>query len=189
MLNDMSVRFSDYLAANVSLSETDQIKIRYTFQMIFGDLTKLLILMAFFQVTGKLLPFLLAFLALQWIRPFTGGIHLKTYWGCLVFSIVAFSIAIFLKESIPMGPAFHCLVLGTCMVAIHVIGPQPGKGRPNYSIEQINRFKRLSLWFLISHIVLVMTMKNNPYSDIATWVVLIQTLQLLFKKGGLSNET
>lgn len=189
MLEAMSIRFSDYLAANVPLSESDQMKIRYSFQVMVGDSTKFVLLAIGASAFDRLLPFTLAFLSLQLIRPFTGGIHFNTYWGCLAFSALAFIGAIAVSEHFSVDPLLQILILGTCMVLIHLIGPLPGKGRPNYSTERINHFRRLSLWVICTHILLAITLKNNPYSDIATWVVLIQTMQLSIKKGGLFYET
>src|SRR5690606_41734542 len=56
-----------------------------------------------FALIGKPMELIYSFFTLSMLRPYTGGIHFKTYKGCLAFSVVFFIVAILLAYNITLN--------------------------------------------------------------------------------------
>lgn len=89
-----------YFEKEFNLSELAGIKLKYSLEIIFSELSKLFILFTLFSILRKKTDFFYSFLALFLIRTFTGGLHFKTYGKCLIFSGLFFYTSIFLKDFI-----------------------------------------------------------------------------------------
>ena len=91
-------KLHEYFKEEFNLSEIDSIKLKYSLEIIISDLSKFAFLFTIFTILGEGTNFFYSALALLTIRLFTGGLHFKTYFGCMVFSIFFFYVSIFFKK-------------------------------------------------------------------------------------------
>ena len=175
-------KITNYLEEEFGLSPLDKIKLRYSIEFLINDISKLLILFVLFYILGKRTDFIYSVIALQLIRPFTGGLHFKTYTSCLVFTGIFFATSILLNTYINLDSFFIILFIFS-LTTIFLIAPIPSKNRPNYSNKKQLQFKLRGLTVLIIHFIAYIIVNKHPYLNNAIWVLVLQSFQLLIKKG------
>lgn len=179
----MSTKISNYIASVLCLDRDEHAKLKYSLQVVLGEISKLVLLFLIFFSMGWHQEFGMAVVSLTLLRLYTGGLHFKTYVGCLTFSLMFFTAVIFLSQSYALSQG-TMLTLGLGSLAvIAVIAPVTSKNRPNYNKKQRFIFKIVGCTVIYLHIVGAVTIKNNPYFTVAMWVIFLQTVQLLIAKG------
>lgn len=187
-INTLCSHISNSTQKSLNLSQDDRDKLNYSLQVILGEISKLLILFALFLFTNAHAEFIMAFLALTFIRANTGGLHFKTYLGCLVISCAFFASAILLLRFTEFAYITMSAIGFTGLAIIALISPITSSQRPNYSNAQRMRFKIIGCIGACIHLIGFMATKNNPYFTISVWVIFLQAIQLLFAWGGLHYE-
>ncbi|MBU5310623.1 accessory gene regulator B family protein [Tissierella carlieri] len=91
-------RLHRYFQREFNLCELDSIKLRYSLEIIIGEVSKFIILIVLFWISSKVIDFIYCSSVLLVIRLFTGGLHFETYGRCLIFScICSFLSPFFIK--------------------------------------------------------------------------------------------
>ena len=67
--------------------------IRYSLLSIMLELEKWIVLICLFSILGMEYDFLIFAICLLCVRIYHGGLHMKTYTGCLIYSILYFFVA------------------------------------------------------------------------------------------------
>ncbi|AFS77743.1 AgrB-like protein [Gottschalkia acidurici 9a] len=181
-------KFHKYCENEFNLSELDSAKLKYSLQLITGNLSKLLILFFLFSVLGYRKDFIYSFLSLLSIRIFTGGLHLKTYTGCLIFSAFFFCISIFLKNNIALNHSIVTILFILSILITITMAPVCGKSRPDYSYAKRMQFKITGISFILIHFLMYFFKSNNSYFINAIWAMSLQCIQILIAKGGIVYE-
>lgn len=76
----------------------DQVQlINYAIKSILSDISKLLILLALAVLADTVFLFGVVTVTFVSVRVLLGGIHMRTYWGCLIATICIFSLIILLS--------------------------------------------------------------------------------------------
>lgn len=173
-----------YFEDEFSLSSIDSIKLRYSLEVIFNEVSKLIILLIIFSILGFTTDFIYSVIALLSIRPFTGGLHFKSYAECFIFTVFFFSASLFLKNNIILGPHYLILLFIFSLFVILLVAPISGENRPANSNKKLFKFKLTGITVLTIHFVLacLFTIKH-PYIINSTWVFALQSIQLLIGKG------
>lgn len=173
----------NYFINNLNLAEDDQKKLLYSLNVIVGDLSKLVLLYLLFLAFNCQTDYLMALAVLSIIRVYTGGLHFKTYRGCLLFSLLFFSASIYLTN-FQLLPRPSMIGIGTLGIgAIILLSPVTSKNRPNYSSAKRLQFRIMGSAAAALHLIGFMATKNNPYFTIAIWVIFLQAIQLMIAKG------
>jgi len=175
-------KLTDYLGAELNLSSLDKMKLKYSMETIFNDLSKIFILFILFSFLDKTSDFIYSVLALMTIRPFTGGLHFKTYSGCLTFTGIFFTTSIVLKNNIQLSNIILIAFVFSFMT-IFLLAPITSKNRPSYSNQKKLQFKLKGLCVITIHFIAYIIVNKNPYLANAIWVFILQSIQLLIKKG------
>lgn len=175
-------RIVNYLEKEFELSEIDRAKVKYSLDVLFIDISKLLILLIIFSILGKAKELIYSVLALSTIRPFTGGLHFKTYLGCLLFTSVFFSSVIVLNNIVPLSD-LSVFFIAFSFITVLCVAPMTHKNRPYYSKNKNNQFKFFGLVVISIHFFSYLLAKENPYLNISIWVIMLQSIQLLIRKG------
>ncbi|WP_042678602.1 accessory gene regulator ArgB-like protein [Anaerosalibacter massiliensis] len=171
-----------YFEKEFNLSELDSIKLKYSLEIIFSELSKLFILFALFSILRKRTDFIYSFLALFLIRTFTGGLHFKTYGKCLIFSGLFFYISIFLKDFISLNFTIISILFIFSLFTIIIFDPITHESRPSYSYKKKKQFKIISIILLSSHFLICFFADKSPYFINSIWVITLQSIQLLIAK-------
>ncbi len=173
--------FSDY-----------QIKLlRFSFTGILYDISKTLIFLVFFAATGKFMEFLFASIPLILLRTRTGGIHLRKYWTCFLFSFLYLYAAInILPAIITVHPLMVYPVLLLCAVLDYWIGPATMKERliitDEFMIDKqkalLKKAKIQSFQVVFIVAVLFFIFPDSQYLIVSFWTVILHTFQLFITK-------
>lgn len=173
--------FSDY-----------QIKlIRFSFTGILYDVSKTVIFLIFFYVTGKFWEFMFAAVPLILLRTRAGGIHFHKYWTCFLFSFVYLLAAVsLLPDLIVIHPLAVYPILLACAVADYMIGAVNLKESLACEEESIlthkmrimKRAKIQSFQVVCLVAVLIFIFPDSRYLVVSFWTVVLHTLQLSIKK-------
>lgn len=178
-----------YFEYEFNLSSIDSIKLRYSMEVIFNEVSKLIMLLILFSILGFTTDFIYSVIALLFIRPFTGGLHLKSYADCFIFTVFFFSVSLFLKNNIILGSHSLLLLLMFSFFIILLFAPIVGNNRPIYSNKKLLKFKFIGVAILMIHFFIAYSFSNkHPYIINSTWVFALQSIQLLIAKGVNINE-
>lgn len=154
-------------------------RIQYALKVIFGDISKLCILFLFFFAIGKTAEYWTSVFVLLTIRSFSGGIHMKHYWSCLLFSFLVFYVSACLLPMIPLPSYMIPLVICACDIIMYMIGPIPSTYRPVISEQAWKKFRLKTLVIITAYGLLALLFPYFRYFDIVVWTIVVQTLQLI----------
>lgn len=172
-------KLHEYFKEEFNLSEIDSIKLKYSLEIIISDLSKFAFLFTIFTILGEGTNFFYSALALLTIRLFTGGLHFKTYFGCMVFSIFFFYVSIFLKNRILLNFKITIALLMFSLLTITIFAPVIGSSRPRYSYGKKLQFKLISIILIFIHFSIYFFADKNPYLINSVWVIALQSIQIL----------
>ncbi len=81
-------------------SDDERDAIAYAAEGILGECEKLLIMAVIFALLHQFIPFVCVFVVFAVLRTNCGGVHMKTFWGCLAYSVTLFAGIIYLSPYI-----------------------------------------------------------------------------------------
>ena len=161
-----------------------QIKlIRYTLISIFYDVSKTLIFLVYFAWTGRLLEFCFALIPMILLRQRTGGLHMRTYWACFIFSFLYLEASItILPALIPVHELLVYPILIICAVINYKIGMISLKRKPMPDEAHAKKLKIQSFQVICLVGVLYFIFQGQYYVNASFWVVILHTIQLTITK-------
>lgn len=185
MLIDKPVNVLTYKLYKYSDIPHKNIRImRYTICALYSELTKIVILLLFFGIIGKLYEFLFAFFVLMLIRPYSGGIHFNSFMGCLLFTLIFFILitAILPSYSYINNPSIYMALFPISSLIIYLYSPMPSKHRPITNKKIKKKFKCLATLFSVAIYIILLLININPtFKAIGLWTIILQATQLLVK--------
>ena len=81
--------------------------IRYGFELIIGEVPKMILIFLIAILLGKLKYFLISIAIVCPYRTFSGGIHLKTHIGCLISTFLLYLGNVFFCEWFKFGNFYN----------------------------------------------------------------------------------
>jgi len=189
MIKRLSNIISRYLEENNnSLSKKDVLKIQYTLEAILSDSTKFMIIFLIFLLLKEIPLFLLSFIILNSTRPLSGGIHCKTYYGCLICSILYFMIILlFAKLSPRLNINFYIVFFIISFIITLIFAPCPNKKRPVKNKATLKTFSLISLTFWIILFFNLSTLQICNCIVISIFLQIIQIININIK-GVVFND-
>ena len=189
MIKRLSTIISCYLEENNdSLSKKDLLKIQYTLEAIFSDLTKFMIIFLIFLLLKEVPLFLLSFIILNSTRPLLGGVHCKTYYGCLICSILYFTIILLFAKSCPeLDIIFYIVFFIISFIITFIFAPCPNEKRP---VKNKATLKTLSLISLTFWIILFFNLSTLQICNCIVISIFLQIIQIIIinMKGVVFND-
>lgn len=156
--------------------------IRYTLTAILYDVSKVILFAAFFAYTRQLVDFLFAIVPLILLRTQTGGLHMRHYWSCLLFSFAYIYATInILPQFVSVPPLLIYIILLLCALTAYYIGPTSLR-KSSVSEAYIKKAKMQSFQAIFAITVLFFIFPDNHYLLISFWNVVLHTLQLAITK-------
>ncbi len=143
-----------------------------------SDLSKALIFFFIFYFLGLHKEFLWGLFFLIIFRTYSGGIHCKAYWSCLLLSFVILSSGVILGKFVYITKTFATIICIVCLLIVCKHTPTQAKTRPPLSKNEILKSKfQESIIITIFTIVIII---SNPQAhlNIGMWILIIHTLQL-----------
>lgn len=154
-------------------------QLKYTFTILFSELSKFVIIAFFFRDCFAL--YIYAAVLLGILRISTGGLHAKTYWGCLFMSLMFFCASIYLLPQIEISRIWMTVIILGCAAAIGLVGPVESVYRKPPTDSMKKRLVAQSLITVFIHLILFRSIDNKVFI-VGSWVIILQTAQLVVAK-------
>lgn len=179
----LTQKIFSFLTKRAVLDEVAQIKLKYVIQILVNDSLKIMMILGFAVVIGRLEPFFYAMLALMFLRPFSGGFHLRGFFSCLLFTEGLLCMAVLLNDLVFLNPISRSFTGCVVIIIFMLWAPIIPKERPRYSLQRLRVFKRNALLILSVHLIGLVLLPSMPYFNQAFWVIILLCLQLVLAKG------
>lgn len=165
-----------------------QVKVFHYFIIsIFSEISKFTIMGIFFYVAGRLPLYLWGVCLLSVLRFYSGGLHCKTYMGCLLSSFAYMLACVQLLPSFPVNRLLQLIFLLVAIIIAYYIAPIPSAYRPAPTETKARQCKLQLFIIMFLYSILVFICPQNLFTLTGFWVIMIHTLQLIvayLKKGG-----
>ena len=156
--------------------------IMYGLQNIIGELPKgiIILLIAYFLGIFKLT--LISVLIIAPYRVFSGGVHMKTHIGCIIYTLILYSgSALFGKYIVLEGiikyiTAISVWIFGMAMIRIYA--PADTENVPILRKKEREQRQIVSYIIFTTEIVISILTKNSIISGIIIFGTLLQTLTI-----------
>lgn len=187
MIKKISLFLSSILCNYIELDKQKHDIIRFVLEVIISDSSKILIILIASSFLGYRFDLIIVLLFSFPLRFNIGGFHLKKYCSCLIFSSSYLLAIYYINKYLHVTVSILIIVAVLCSFIIFMIAPIIPSERIGASTT---RFKQLKLRasFLIFLYIALFTIANNPYTRYGIWVIILQTILLLFAKGVKTNE-
>lgn len=183
----LSNKVYDIFIQSLELSKVDAVKLHYMIDIIINEILKMAILFIPFCLFDEVWSYVYCLTALFIIRPMTGGLHTKTFWGCLMFSGCFLALGMLLIKFVPLQQPVLTFICFFDLLVLGCFAPIVPKQRPRYSEKKMFRSKLLSIVVAVLHFGLYV-ISSSPYFSYAVWIITLQCLQLLIAMGGIQYE-
>lgn len=143
-----------------------------------SDFSKALIFFIPFYLLGLHKEFLWGIFFLVLFRIFSGGIHCRTYWGCLILSFVIFSSGIFAGTKIILTTPIKEILIILCGLVVAYCTPVVAKSRPVPTKRAKIISKIDTSIVIVTFLIITLVAESNTYLNIGCWFLILHTLQL-----------
>lgn len=156
--------------------------IMYGLQNIIGEIPKsfLILLIAYFLGIFKLT--LIAILIIAPYRGFSGGVHMKTHIGCIIYTLMLYSGSAFLGKYIVLAGAVKYVITVIvwifCMTMIKLYAPADTENVPILMKKERRQKQIFSYIVLTVEFIMAILLNNTMIVGIIIFGDLIQTLTI-----------
>jgi len=166
--------------------------INYGLQNIIGEIPKIFIMLIIAFILGIFPLALVAFVANFVYKGASGGIHLKSHLGCIIFTTAFYCIIPFVSQYIFMSQIVKYIIIGCVwvfgMIMIKLYAPADTEDVP-ILIKKDRRKKQIVSYIAFSVGLLVAAfIPNNTISNILLLVNFFQTLTITRLAYKLANN-
>ncbi len=181
IIHELCVKLTgDLLGCAYSEENIKCAKICYGLECLITEIAKIFITFLLFFYMGYGKEFIFCFLVIFFIRRYLGGVHMKTQFGCLLFSLMVYGVAIF------WGNHIHITVIGSGVVFIVLIvmmvafAPIETAESPPYTKREKRNIKIKGLIGIF--LIFIMYMIFDSYRGHMMTVFLVQILEVIVVK-------
>jgi accessory gene regulator B len=161
-------------------------KVRYAMNILQNEVTKMIILAVLFTFLGYRDEFFFAVALLLPLRAFSGGMHMSSNVGCIIFSASFFLLAIIVFPLIAVPKILMFSLTGIAIVLIAVLSPVVSIKRPLKTTSRRTVLKRMTLIVLMAVslvLAILWVFRIHDCFVIGSWVVTLQASQLVITWG------
>lgn len=154
--------------------------LKFVFTVFLGELGKIIAIGFLFLNCYPL--YLCCVLLLATLRPSTGGVHCRTYLGCLAATAGYFALSIYALPYIPVSHIIRIGLLILCMAVNYMIGPVVSKSHKPLSEKAIKHSLIRSFAVVSCFTIFTMINPNHEFAIAGFWIVMLNTTQLVIAK-------
>ncbi len=164
--------------ATTNLNKREKALLLFYLKGTLSDLSKALIFFILFFLLGFHREFAWGLFFFVSFRVYSGGIHCKTYFLCLVLSLLLLSSGIFLGSLLflPKPVSTCCSML--CGIITCILSPIQAPTRPTPSKDFIRTVKIKEAIIICIFVVAHISTTTNKPVNIGFWLLVIHTIQL-----------
>lgn len=156
--------------------------IMYGLQNIIGELPKGVIILLIAYLLGIFKLTLVAVLIIAPYRCFSGGVHMKTHIGCIIYTLILYSGSALLGKYIVLtGIAKYitALIFWTfCMIMIKLYAPADTENVPILRAKERKQKQIFSYIILTIEFIIAILISNTTIAGIIIFGDFIQTLTI-----------
>ena len=157
--------------------------IRYVITALLYDLSKLILLAVMFSYLGFFPYFLCALIPFCLLRSKNGGIHTKSYWTCLLLTVLVFiPTVMILPVTAPLTPILRIGLMIPCAITEYRLGPLLSHREVKLDEKGIQRNRIASFQVVLIVAILLFLFPEYPYLLASFWMVVLHTVQLAITK-------
>lgn len=180
-------KFCAYLTKRIrkEMPEVDDERaevIMYGLQNIIGELPKGIIILIIAYILGIFKLTLMSILIIAPYRCVSGGVHMKTHVGCIIYTLLLYSGSSLLGKYIVLtGNVKIMLAIAIwifCMIMIKLYAPADTENLPILRKKERKQKQILSYIIITSEILIAIFIKNTTISGIIIFGDFIQTLTI-----------
>lgn len=173
----------DKIRTTYDFSEYELKVIRYVITALLYDLSKLLLLGTFFAYFGMLPHFICALIPFFLLRTRNGGIHTKSYWSCLLLTILVFvPTVMILPFMAPLTPMLRLSLLIPCAITEYVLGPMLSHRAVKLDEEGLHKNRIASFQVVLIVAIALFLFPQSTCLLASFWMVVLHTIQLAITK-------
>ena len=118
-------------------------------------------------------------LIIFWIMRYNGGgLHCKSYGGCLFFSFIYMVFSIQILPCLCLPKIVYTMLLLVCIIFSMKIGPIPSDCRHHIQNYKLSCYKINLFQILLLYCMIMLIIPDNKYLITGFWVIMIHTLQM-----------
>ena len=156
--------------------------IYYGLQNIIGEIPKIFIMLAIAYILGIFKWALFTFLALFLYKGASGGVHLKTHIGCIIFTTLFYCIIPFISQYIFLSNMAKNILIACIwvfgVIMIKKYAPADTEDVPILE-KKVRRKKQIASYVTFTiGLVVALVVKNNVISNILILANLFQTITI-----------
>lgn len=180
-------KFCAYLTKKIreEMPEVDDERaevIMYGLQNIIGELPKCIIILIIAYILGIFKLTVISILIIAPYRCVSGGVHMKTHIGCIIYTLLLYSGSSLLGKYIVLtGNVKIMLAIAIwifCMIMIKLYAPADTENLPILRKKERKQKQILSYIIITSEILIAIFIKNTTISGIIIFGDFIQTLTI-----------
>lgn len=180
-------KFCAYLTKKIrkEMPEVDDERaevIMYGLQNIIGELPKGIIILIIAYILGIFKLTVISILIIAPYRCVSGGVHMKTHIGCIIYTLLLYSGSSLLGKCIVLtGNVKIMLAIAIwifCMIMIKLYAPADTENLPILRKKERKQKQILSYIIITSEILIAIFIKNTTISGIIIFGDFIQTLTI-----------
>ena len=156
--------------------------INYGLQNIVGEIPKIFIMLGIAAILGIFPLALFTFVVLFPYKGASGGVHLKTHIGCIIFTTLFYCAIPFVSQYFVLEGIIKYIVIGCVwifgMIMIKKYAPADTENVPILAKSVRKKKQMLSYIFFTIGLVLAILIKDNMFSNMLLFGNLIQTLTI-----------
>ena len=156
--------------------------INYGLQNLIGEIPKTFIMLFVAYILGIFEWALFTFVALFIYKGASGGVHLKTHIGCIIFTCTFYCIIPFISKYIVMSQIVKYIIIALVwifgMIMIKLYAPADTENVPILQ-EKVRKKKRIVSYISFSiGLLIAASVNNNMISNILILANLVQTITI-----------
>ena len=156
--------------------------IMYGLQNIIGELPKGIIILIIAYLLGIFELTLISILIIAPYRCFSGGVHMKTHIGCIIYTLILYSGSALIGKYVVLSgitkyiTAFIIWIF--CMLMIKLYAPADTENVPILRKQERKQKQIFSYIILTVEFIIALTINNSIIANIIIFGDLIQTLTI-----------
>ena len=156
--------------------------IMYGLQNLIGELPKGIIILIIAYFLGIFKLTLISMFIIAPYRCFSGGVHMKTYMGCIIYTLILYSGSTLLGKYIVLEGIIKYLLAGLVwsfsIIMIKLYAPADTENVPILSKKERKQKQLFSYIVLTLEIIIAIMINNSTIAGIIIFGDFIQTLTI-----------
>ena len=156
--------------------------IMYGLQNIIGELPKGIIILIIAYLLGIFELTLISILIIAPYRCFSGGVHMKTHIGCIIYTLILYSGSALIGKYVVLSGIIKFItsfiIWAFCMIMIKLYAPADTENVPILRKKERKQKQIFSYIILTIEFIIALTINNPIITSIIIFGDLLQTLTI-----------